>query len=394
MTPRILLTRTGRPLCTANTLRNVYPLEILKNRTLQTLLAKYENGSFKVTDNAERCSSELNSVRSLPMVEFPKARIASDVHNDGKIKNWRKPLVQWYRIGVHLVKYYKTGIQNTYKVYRDTKNVHTVDLVKKTFKDIEFIETKRIRNNEASITPSSLLTRKVFAECDRRDQFWKLPTFFVTAILLEEFTALLCYFYPSIAPHNCLMPNGFMKISKKFARKGALPSWPPKDYLSPYTIDRDAMYELISGLKVSKVGSIKLKFYKAMRLDHLISEELTRCYQYLFVDDWMLLNSILKQETTILHDSELVNIILERQLYKPNEDINKLVCTPDGKDLLVKRVFVYWSSRFEKSIPGQSSELFSTIWGVNNIAILNHPGPLLLDANSANVLSHKQLHTS
>lgn len=57
------------------------------------------------------------------MTVFPKQEIFDKVMRDNKVSQWRKPLTQWFRLGVHMMKYYKDGLRDTYRVAKDTRNL-------------------------------------------------------------------------------------------------------------------------------------------------------------------------------------------------------------------------------------------------------------------------------
>ncbi|QLL31001.1 hypothetical protein HG536_0A08160 [Torulaspora globosa] len=346
------------------------------NKLLKKLGLKLKAGELQLVKLAENCDGGINSDRSLPMTEFPKQKIFIEVASDNGIAAWRKGIVKWFRLGVHMMKYYKYGLQNTYRVAKDTKYlIADKDLDSKTplatqmAKLIEFNEI-RARLNKA---PNSLpLTRKQFVEYYRRGQVWKIPTFFLIALVLEELTAVICYFFPKVAPHNCLTPGGYLKISRSHANITDLKD--PAKYKSPYNLAKKQLFQILRTSPIIQTPSWRLRVYALIDNKRQPCETLVQIHQYLFVDDWLLLKSILTGKEARLSYRELVNCIWERQLYSKDEDLNKMVNDDTGRRILIWRLFLYWSFRFDKTVTVGGDQLFSEKWGVNNVSILNHTG--------------------
>ncbi|QLQ81395.1 hypothetical protein HG537_0F01560 [Torulaspora globosa] len=346
---------------------------IMANKLVKKLGSKLKNGELQLVKLAD---DGINSDRSLPMTEFPKKRIFIEVDNDNDIGIWRKSIVKWFRLGVHMMKYYKYGLQNTYRVAKDTKClIADKDLDSKSplatqmVKLIEFNEIQLRLNKACNGLP---LTRKEFVEYYRRDQVWKIPMFFLIALALEEFTAVLCYFFPKVAPHNCLTPGGYLKISRSHAKITDFTD--PAKYKSPYNLAKKPLFQILRTSPVIRTSSWRLRVYELIDNKRQPCETLAQIHQYLFVDDWLLLKSILNGKDIRLSYRELVNCIWERQLYSKDEDLNKMVNDDMGRRILIWRLILYWSFRFDKTVTVGGDQLFSEKWGVNNVSILNYTG--------------------
>ncbi|CCE89992.1 Pnt1p TDEL_0A06600 [Torulaspora delbrueckii] len=346
------------------------------NELLKNLKCKYQDNQFQVVEDGDEGSQHLNCDKSLPMTVFPKQEIFDKVMRDNKVSQWRKPLTQWFRLGVHMMKYYKDGLRDTYRVAKDTRNLvekceldPKTPLVTQLCKLIEFNEIATRQKKDATALP---LTRKQSVMYHRRAQVWKLPTFFILALIFEEFTAVVCYVFPKLAPHNCLTPGAYQKVCRTHTND--VTSWNPIKYQSPYTISKSSLFHILRRTPVAHISKWKLKIYDTMNIRKNPSETLMRIHQYLFIDDWFLLKDIMDDNPTLLSRKELVNCIFERQLFSADEDLNKMVNEEEGRRLLIWRLFAYWSFRFDGTVTVGGGQLFVEKWGVNNVAILNYSG--------------------
>ncbi|EDO16548.1 hypothetical protein Kpol_1064p29 [Vanderwaltozyma polyspora DSM 70294] len=361
------------------------------NKALKRLGSAYMQSKLTIvdgySDNVE-ISAELNSLRTLPRSVLPKDEIFHKVSNDPSVPNWRKPITKWFKLGVYIIKYYKKGVQAIYTVHKETSKLrHKVDktsnvpLATDLYKYIELSEIESQKNKESSIA-SCPISRKQFVEYHRRQEFWKLPSFILLALIFEEFTAVICYFFPKMVPFNCLIPGGYQKLSKQNARDMTISNSNEFKYQSPYTISKTVLYEFLKGrVAESYISKSKIALSKLSNNRKIPSEALTYIYQHMFVDDWLLLNHIFQNTETKISFEELVNAIMERKLYTPEEDLNQMVNTEIGRKVLTWRLLIYWSYRFEgcvSVIPGKMEEgqLFSQKWGINNVSIINHPGTI------------------
>ncbi|SCV05856.1 LANO_0H16688g1_1 [Lachancea nothofagi CBS 11611] len=358
-----------------------YKESLSANSTLAQLVEAYRSGNLRVAEDVQGNSAEINSNRSLPMTLFPKVQVFSDVMSDPKVGDWRKPMTKWFRLGKTVLKMYLNGIRDTWNVHKESRE--TLDkfakhqpLVTQLYRDLEFRE---IESRIKSTGPVQLaITRKEFQEVHRRKEFWKLPSFFVLFILFEEALPFICYFIPSIVPWNCLTPGAFKKLSEvRISSQKFLPckssETPAPDYVSPYAMPLTNVTELLRSFKLlPRWKSIIYNWF-----DNKVEpcESLAQFHQYLVLDDWFLLQSMLsKEKQTTLTEKELINAILERQLYEPGENLNSLAREEAGRKVLLWRLFIYWAFRFQDTIVAGGSKTFSEVWGVNNVGILNFPG--------------------
>ncbi|CCH59200.1 hypothetical protein TBLA_0B03600 [Henningerozyma blattae CBS 6284] len=356
---------------------------------------------------------KLNSQRSLPMTLFPKQSIYAKVESDPKIGRWRKPIVKIFRLGVYIVKYYKTGIQETYNIYKNSKNfkmeinkLTSIDLknssspITELYKYVEFQDIKvrntHLENNNGKdtsngkpITSHIPITRKQLVEYYRRNQVWKLPRFALIAFIFEEITALLCYIWPNIAPHNCLSPGGYKKISNslilqrnKFQAKNKTKKMIENslEYNSPFSLSTN---ELKLKLRNSTASKVKLFIYSKFQNNKKFQEKsLNEFYQYIYLNDRILLENILKpnlfeekNSITRLTYRELAQEILERQLYEYDEDINKMVNDQSEREILLLRLIIYLSYIYDDCIGINGTQfLHSEKWGAANMNLLENRG--------------------
>lgn len=349
------------------------------NRLLSRLREAYLTQRFDIQN--EDPSEGINSLHSLPMTILPKENIFAQVSKDAKIGHWRKATVKWFRLGLYMLKYYKDGVKNTYILAKRTKpllqNYNAKNcLISELFKKVEFNEIEHRlmkKSNNDTIKPLPL-SRKQFVECHRRKEVWKIPTFFLLALMFEELTAVICYVWPKVAPHNCLTPGGFKKISRAHANEqlDKLNKVPP--YASPYMLTRDEVFAKLRSLAIEETPYWKLKLYRFMDNKSIPQEALVKAHQFLFIDDWLLLQHILHEPMTKLTVAELVDCIWLRQLYYKHEDINIMANNTEGRRVLVWRLLIYWAFRFDKTVSCGGDKLFAERWGVNNIALLNYSG--------------------
>ncbi|CAI4052109.1 Pnt1p SKDI_15G4040 [Saccharomyces kudriavzevii IFO 1802] len=386
---------------------------LVKTPLYEALNGRYKSGMLQVVQDvnwnantapsysSEHLTSTLNSTRSLPMTKFPKQEIIERVKSDTKVGQWRKFLTSWFRIGLFLLKSYKTGIQDTLKVYWDTRSVERrIDIkngaLAKLMREIEMNEINIKLSSSLSPKKESVrvasepfsINRKELVELIRRDQIWKLPVFFTLVFIFEEISALIFIFFPRVCPYNCLTPGGYKKLSNiyiqattganancglgplEFSKEGTI------KYEPPYSLSTENLHGFLKNFPQSMVSSWKLCIYKKLKLQKLLCNEVEKIYQYLLIDDWLLLQGILKTDSEtikiVLSDKELVNCILERKLYLMGDDLNEMVSDTLGQKILLKRLFLYWSLRYNDTISFNGKHMFSEKWGVNNISLLKY----------------------
>ncbi|CAI4036554.1 hypothetical protein SMKI_15G4020 [Saccharomyces mikatae IFO 1815] len=359
------------------------------------------------SNSTEHLTVSINSTRSLPMTKFPKKEILKQVKLDTKVGQWRKFMTGWFKIGLYLLKSYKTGIQDTFKVYWDTRNekrkfdfrngalaklVREVEMNEVNIK-LSFSSLSKKRDVKVLARPFSI-NRKALVELIRRDQVWKLPFFFTLVFIFEEISALIFTFFPRVCPYNCLTPGGYKKLSDsyikgttgtqgnyclgplEFSEQGTI------KYESPYGVPIEDLYCFLTNFPQSMIPSWKLYVYKKLKSQKLLCNEIEKIYQYLLVDDWLLLQNILKTDAetnkVALSGKELVNCILERKLYRIGDNLNEMVNDRLGQKILLKRLFLYWSLRYNDTISFNGNYTFSEKWGVNNISLLKYNSELVI----------------
>lgn len=338
------------------------------------------NGSFQILDSVEPGDENvINSDKSLPMTKFLKQEIFDKVMGDDKIQSWRKPFVRWLRVGIYVMKYYRDGVKNTYLIYRETVAIFKkyekdskTSLTAQMYKTVEFNEIEHEHNDSSKRIRSLPLTRKQYVEYYRRDQIRKLPILVISLILFEELTAILFYLFPKLAPHNCLTPGAFFKVTKTHTNDR-----PMRDvlkYRSPNALLKDELFSILRRTSIFELPNWKLRLYKKLDNRKIPTELVARIHQYLFVDDWLLLECLLNDSVTKMSYKELVNCIWERQLYSSEEDLNAMVNDEVDRRVLMWRLFIYWSFRFDGTITVGGEKLFSEKWGINNVSILNFSG--------------------
>ncbi|AET38092.1 Pnt1p Ecym_2358 [Eremothecium cymbalariae DBVPG len=358
------------------------------NALLEKLVSKSIADKIQVSSSSELHDSVFNSARCLPITTFNRKRIFEEVESDIKIAKWRKPVLKWWRLSRTVYSTFKVGIMDTYRVYRDSKSLSS-DLGTELFRKIEYLEIEA-RQSGSPLSSSIGIQRREFQEWRHRDQVWKLPRFGLLVLLFEEFSLGLLYLWPSICPWNCLTPGAFKRISDR--RAGRLVVLPPcegkkESYLSVYTVPSANLLQYIT--KIGLLPYWKSKVYNWSNTRRP-AEILRKWHQYLFVDNWIILRILLsvKDKPLVISDRDLVNIIFERQLYNKGEDLNAMVQTKNGQQLMLSRLFIYLSWHFNDTVSVGGTKLFSEKWGVNNVGVLNFPGSaeLLCLSNLKNIM--------
>ncbi|AEY96393.1 FADR173Wp [Eremothecium gossypii FDAG1] len=332
-------------------------------------------GKIKITSSEAEAASDFNSTRSLPVTIFPRQQIAREVEQDSKIGRWRKPAVKLWRLGTAMLRNYRIGFSNTYRVFWDTRRLPE-KLDTDLFRAIEYMEMAA----RAAHTPVSLpqlgYERRQVQEWRRREQFWKLPLFGVLVLVFEELVVGLVYLWPGLCPWNCLLPNAYQRVSDRRTERLAVPVEPTRaqQYCSVYGIPRDALLQYLRTFGL--ISHFQQLVYRLSGNVYIPVERLQRWQQYLFVDNWMILRSLLETEKTLaISDRELVNIIFERQLFEKGENLNSLVHDDSGRMLLLQRLLTYLSWQFSGTVTVGGDKLYSEKWGANNISVMNFPGP-------------------
>lgn len=331
------------------------------NNTFQLLKERIHEDKLKFNDE-EVYTLAINSPHALP-----PTRTASSMEkkNISDIPNWRRTPTLWYRTGVRLVRLYRDGIQNTFNMYRSYKNY-------------EKVSPSTILMTIES-TGKCDLSRKEFVEfMKRKEEFWKIPRFFILLLIFEELTVGIMYIFPKISLHNCLSTNAFKKLSN-ISAQNFNDKWRSDidTYRSPYSFNSEEVNKILEQSPILRIPKWKLKLWKFFGVKDKPNQILSWIYQYLVIDDWLLLQHIIRENETIISNRELVNCILERQLFTKDEDLNAMVNDSMGKKILVWRLICYWSFKYDGIVaPDEKNRkiLYTEKWGVNNISNMTYPG--------------------
>lgn len=332
---------------------------------------KEENRVLIKSSEDSATLNDYNLSEALPITAFPSKEIERDVSSDNKISNWRKPLVKWYRMGKFMFKVYKNGVKNTYSTYSEGKKF-PYD-VKELVKLIEFKEIESRVLNESKLDGLGI-TRKAYLQWLRKDEFWKLPQFLMVFLFFEEFTFLFYYLFPNLSPWSCLTPGSYNKIAEQRVKR--LLENPQEKYLSPYQISGPAVVDFLRARRI--ISGWRTRIFELTKEYKIPVESLVELSQKINVDDWLLLRVLLKEtdEPIFISDRELADAIFQRQLYSSGEDINKLVKDKEGQQVLLWRLFIYLSYKYDKTISAGDlkGSLLAEKWGVNDMTKFNFPG--------------------
>lgn len=316
----------------------------------------------------------LNSPETLPLTYRLKNQ--EDI---SKIPRWRKWPTLGFRVGKKLLYLYREAIKNSWVLWRQHKNVD----VNEVFRQLEL-------NNLKQMFPQ--LSRKIFVhDVLRFREIHKLPKFILCLLIFEELTFLLIYLRPQISLYRCLGNGAFHKLSKKYYRNDdickLLWSQPiPKKilqrelYNTIYSLTNKDKVRILQNLIINKQPYWKLKIWEYLNQTSKLSSEINKLLKYLIVDDWLTLKRIIElqnsqQDTPInISYNELVNYIMERQLYYPNEDLNLMVNDPIDRQVLINRLVCYWSFKFDGIDTKNGTMNFTNKWGVDNINLFNYTG--------------------
>lgn len=292
-----------------------------------------------------------------------------------KVPRWRRLPTLGYRVGKKLLTMYRESIQTTWRVWRQYKSIDTKEVLRE-------LELGNLENKFPE------LSRKQFVQnVIRVSEIRKLPKFILCLFIFEELTFLLIYLRPQFGLYRCLGNGAFNKLSKKYSRNETLLMSLLKDnskkeqelYKTVYSLSTNAKVDLLRNLIINKQPHWKLKLWKWFHQDDKLSNEVNKLLQYLIIDDWLILKRVIGHTMTkttpiIIPYNELVNCILERQLYKSGEDLNHMVNNPEDRQVLIQRLLCYWSFKFNGINIEDGSIDFTNKWGVNNIMLLNYTG--------------------
>ncbi|SMN20551.1 similar to Saccharomyces cerevisiae YOR266W PNT1 Mitochondrial integral inner membrane protein involved in membrane insertion of C-terminus of Cox2p [Maudiozyma saulgeensis] len=349
-----------------------------KNKLYHNLKQKIENNQILVSSEVSKIDNDINSLNTLPRTRSVIALEREKINTNSIVPNWRKTPTLWFRIIRAQMKIYREAITNSYRIHKKYKNVSSILYSNpQLLKDLEFNSLdKRI-------------TRKSFVEMYRKNEFWKLPRFLIMFFIFEELFLVMVYLWPKLGLRSALSVGAYKKITESHLFRDDLQNKlcgtvgvgkNISSISSPYDLDISTLKRLLQQLPTNETPRWKLSIWKAFNLKSKIANLVANKHEYYVVDDWLLLKNIMREDsgTITFSKRELVNMIAERQLYKKNEDLNTMVNNDNGKKLLLWRMALYWSFRFDNVdilSPTQNSN-FTNKWGVNNVSILNFPGTL------------------
>lgn len=314
------------------------------------------NATLVQTKQNDNFLDTINSSNTLPITTTVKSTI-----NIKGIPDWRLQPTVWFKTGHKLVKLYRESLQLTIRLFRNRENLNTSNILRQ-------LETNQ---------HSNLITRSDFVNnIIRLHEIKKLPKFGVLLLIFEELVLLLMYWKPELAIHRCLGLRSFKKITSKYAKDYNNVRTPHlNSYKSPYHLDKSKQLSLLKSLHINKIPNWKLQIWHWFNVKDKFESQIEKLLQYLIIDDWLLLLRLIRAEAPLLiNDNELVNLVLERQLYLKNEDLNKMINDPVGQQILLNRLVCYWSTRFNGIDLKNGSFKFIDKWGVNNINLLNFSG--------------------
>lgn len=316
----------------------------------------------------------LNSPQTLPLTYRLK-----DKENISTIPRWRKWPTLGFRVGKKLLFLYRESIKTTWISWRQ----HKVVDVNKIYRQLEL-------NNLNQSFPQ--LSRKKFVhDMIRFKEIYKLPKFIICLFLFEELTFLFIYLRPQLAFYRCLGNGAFNKVSKKYSKDDQIlkqlwrqpvpnENHQREKYNTVYSLSNKNKVRFLQNLIINKQPSWKLKVWEYFNQTDKLSNEVNKLLKYLIVDDWLTLKRIIEQlssqqsESINISYNELVNYIIERQLYYPNEDLNLMVNDSTDRQVLINRLLCYWSFRFDGIDIKNGTMNFTDKWGVNNINLFNYTG--------------------
>lgn len=342
------------------------PEPVVMNKKVDTTNTKYD--------------TELNSPETLPLTI--KLRTQEDVST---VPKWRRLPTLGFRVGKKLIRLYRDSIQTTYKVWKHGTKIDTKDILRQ-------LELDNFNNKYPN------LTRKQFVQNTIRvTEIKKLPRFILLLFIFEELTFLLMYLRPKLGLYRCLGNGAFNKLSKTHSRPLNNGVNKTKPYDTVYSMSTKSKAQFLQNLMINKQPNWKLQIWKLFKQDDKLAKEVNKLIQYLIIDDWLILKRIIEHSSTkstpiVLTNNELVNCILERQLYSSNEDLNTMVNNDEGKQVLIQRLICYWSFKFDGIDIENGTIEFTKKWGVNNINLFKYTGAVNKDSMNPALITTDQLN--
>lgn len=285
---------------------------------------------------AEETSSEqkdnLNANSTLPVILRTKTAVFHQVARENPAKQGT-PLKfkQWIEYAKSIIKFYRVGVQNTWRNYKQMKQLkkrysvvdlqgsNTVrrqvrncnDIVQQLdiYLSLKKIEANALRANLKPPTESVInITRRELSLVKRTEpDYWKLPIFTLVLLICGEMTPFVVYAFPHLTPRTCISSGVLQSLNSKNNSKFN----EKKIKISEiYKLPRD---ELILTNKLYFLIPNFFTFFPMSYYQKLLSHH----YSYLKVDDYYLRTP--DKESQIsgiwnLSKSELIRANLDRNL--------------------------------------------------------------------------------
>lgn len=379
-TPFILSSKNDFQESTKSNTLYAFLNQLIKTQKLQfvpdplvnsTKIVRLITSQKDIKDDYDRC---LNSPETLPLTY--KLKNQEDV---SKISRWRKWPTLGFRVGKKLLFLYRESIKTSWILWKQHKNVD----VHEVFRQLEL-------NNLKQMFPQ--LSRKKFVhDVLRFREIYKLPKFLLCLLLFEELTFLLIYLRPQLALYRCLGSGAFYKLSKKYSKDDYIckillnqstskQNLQREPYNTVYSLTNKDKVRFLQNLIINKQPCWKLKIWEYFNQTNKLSNEINTLLKYLIIDDWLTLKRIIESQNSQqvasinISYNELVNYIMERQLYYANEDLNLMVNDPIDRQVLINRLICYWSFKFDGINIKNGVIDFTNKWGVDNINLFYYTG--------------------
>lgn len=331
---------------------------------------------IKVVETPSESDNDINSLTTLPGTQSIITIERNKINTTNNVPQWRRTPTLWFRIIREQMKIYRTAIKNAYRVHNQYKTtLSSTYLSSQLFKDLEFnVLDKNV-------------TRKQFVEMYRKNEFWKLPRFLLMFFIFEEMFLVMVYLWPKLGLRSAVSVGAYKKITNSHVFSEDLRNKMSgtvgigkniRPISSPYDHDINTLKQLLVQLPTNDISKWKINIWKLFKVKSKLANIVADRCEYYIVDDWLLLKKIMGNETVSISKSEFVNLIAERQLYNKGEDLNAMVNDSVGLRILLWRLALYWSFRFDKVniVSPTIKTCFTNKWGVNNVSILNFPGTL------------------
>ena len=369
------------------------------NSLFQTLRNQVLNGKLQLTANQDEATPEICSPSTLPPT-VSAITTERQIMASSPVASWRYGPTLWYRIAKRVVHIQKDGFKAIYGIHRkyrkgkesSNSNSNSNNGYLFTLSDARIPYNTNAEILRSLETRSLQMTRREFVELHRRLEFTKLPYAAALFYLLGEFFLLMAYVWPRLSLRSCWTVGMYKRWSERHSfdvdlgEKFASESFPLEALSSPYGLELKDLGTLLRTSSVNVIPTWQILTWQTLGIKWRLAEAVADIYQFLVIDDWLLLRGILgtreQQQQNLcnpvkLSYNELVDMIMERQLYHSREDLNEMVNDEVGRQVLLWRLVCYLAFRFngvDVTADGLNTRTFTDKWGVNNISIFNFPG--------------------